>query len=88
MSSPAIRRARDRIKVDPNPAIEGQPVTITVTGPGPWFIAGDPDGEIREYQPGPNNEIELTAPPGRGGGTFTITDGNGTSARIDIESSD
>jgi hypothetical protein len=86
--SPLGPGIRDRLVVEPDPAIEGQPVTITVTGPGPWTIAGNPDGELREYQPDQNNEIELSAPPGRGGGSFTITDGNGTSARIDIRSSD
>ena len=79
---------RNGIVVEPNPAVEGQPVTITVTGPGPWYVAGNPSGEITEYQPNPNNEIELLAPPGQAGGSFTITDYGDppTSARIDIGS--
>ena len=79
---------RNGIVVEPNPAVEGQPVTITVTGPGPWSIAGNPDGEIKEYSPNQNNEIELLAPPGRAGGSFTITDFGDppTDARIDITS--
>jgi len=79
---------RDRIVVDPDPAIEGQPVRITVTGPGPWFVAGNPDGEIVEKVPDQNNEIELLEPPGQAGGSFTITDFGDppTDARIDIVS--
>lgn len=79
-----------RIKVEPNPAQEGQTVTITVTGPGPWFIAGNPGGEIREYTADHNNQIELTAPPGAGGDSFTITDFGDppTDARVDIESTE
>lgn len=76
------------IVVDPNPAVEGQPVTITVTGPGPWYVAGNPSGEVKEYRPDANNEIELLAPPGGAGESFTVTDFGDppTNARIDIVS--
>ncbi|MEZ5963852.1 MAG: hypothetical protein R3F56_08415 [Planctomycetota bacterium] len=76
------------IKVEPNPAIEGQAVTIVVTGPGPWYVAGNPGGEIVEYTPDANNEIELLTPPGQAGGSFTVTDFGDppTNARIDIVS--
>lgn len=76
------------IKVEPDPAIEGQPVTIIVTGPGPWYVAGNPGGEIVEHRPDNNNEIELLAPPGQAGSSFTITDFGDppTNVRIDIVS--
>jgi hypothetical protein len=78
------------IRVEPNPAIEHQPVTITVTGPGPWYMAGNPGGELREVIADGNNEIELAAPPGEAGASFTITDFGDppTNARIDIVSTE
>jgi hypothetical protein len=77
-----------RIDVSPDPAHEGQPVTITVTGPGPWLISRNPDGEIREYQANASGQIELTAPPGAGGESFTILNSEDppAQARIDIVS--
>ncbi|HLU37984.1 MAG TPA: hypothetical protein VK081_01285 [Planctomycetota bacterium] len=76
--------------MDPNPAVEGQPVTITVTGPGPWYVVPNPSGEPKEYKPDAHNEIELLAPPGNAGGSFTITDFGdpATEIRVDIVSSD
>jgi hypothetical protein len=85
-----MARLRDQLEVEPNPAVEGQPVTITVTGSGPWYIGGNPDGELREYRPDRNQEIELTSPPGTAGGSFTVTDFGDppTEARVNIVSSD
>jgi hypothetical protein len=65
---------RGEINVDPNPAVEGQPVTITVTGPGPWYVTGNPNGDIVEYTPNQNLEIELASPPAGAGASFTVTD--------------
>jgi hypothetical protein len=75
-----------RIDVEPNPAVEGQPVTITVEGPGPWLVMGDPDGEVREHEPDSQGQIELTAPPGASGGTFTVMNSADppVSQRVDI----
>ncbi len=79
-----------RIDVEPNPAVEGWPVTITVEGAGPWLIAREPDGAVTEYQPDAQGQIELLTPPGTSGQSFTVTN-SGTppdSARIDIVSQD
>ncbi len=64
----------DGVTIDPNPAIEGQPVRITVTGPGPWYISRDGSGTITEVTPQAAGEIEILSPPGVGGQSFTVTD--------------
>lgn len=59
------------IRIEPDPAVEGQLVTITVTGQGPWYVARNPSGELVEIQPDANGEAEI-ATPGVGGETFTV----------------
>lgn len=61
------------IRIDPDPAREGQPVTITFPHGGPWFVGVDPDGEVLEVSPGEDLQAEI-AIPGEGGETFTVTD--------------
>lgn len=61
------------VKVQPNPPVEGQPVTITVTGPGPFYVSCDPDGPLVKYTPDAHGEIELTSPPGSAGQSFTVS---------------
>jgi len=63
------------IRIDPDPAVEGQPVTITVVGTGPWYVAQDPSGDLVEIKPDANGEVEMTT-PGAGGGTFTVMNGS------------
>jgi hypothetical protein len=65
-------RRDPQISISPNPAVAGQPVLISVPGPGPWYISVDPDGDVHEYNP-TNGEIEIST-PGTGGQTFTVTD--------------
>ena len=62
------------VTIDPNPAVEGQPVRIVVTGPGPWYVSLDGSGAITEVTPQANGEIEILSPPGAGGESFTVTD--------------
>jgi hypothetical protein len=64
--------ARHGIRIEPNPVAEGQFVTITVAGKGPWYVGTDPAGELTEVTPDANGEIEIRA-PGRAGDTYTIT---------------
>ena len=63
---------RHSIRIEPDPAVEGQYVTITVTGSGPWYVARDPGGELTEITPNANGEVEIVT-PGSSGGTFTVT---------------
>lgn len=62
------------IVVDPNPAIEGQPVTINVDGPGPyyWRVAG------QDWQVVPIDEetglARIDVPAGTGGGVLDVSD--------------
>jgi len=62
------------ITIDPDPPVEGQPVIITVPHSGPWYVSGDGSGEVTEHTPNDRGEIELSAPPGHGNDTFTVTD--------------
>lgn len=62
---------RDHIRIEPDPAVEGQLVSITVTGTGPWYVARDPSGELTEITPDANGEVEIRT-PGVGGETFTV----------------
>lgn len=59
------------IHVDPDPAIEGGLVTITVSGNGPWYVVRNPTGEPVPITPDANGEAEITV-PGVGGETFTV----------------
>jgi hypothetical protein len=65
------------IVMDPNPPIAGQPVTITVDGPGPykWCVFGD------EWQPLPidpeTRRATITPPGSAGGGTLGVSDHGG-----------
>jgi hypothetical protein len=79
------------IIVDPNPATEGQPVTITVEGSGPyeWSVFGD------EWQPltidPETRQARITLPPGSGGGVLVVSDNRGPgsdTSSIPINSSD
>jgi len=60
------------VRISPDPAIEGQLVTIILEGSGPWYMARDPDGDLIELQPDANGEAEVQ-PPGSGGDTFSVT---------------
>ncbi len=62
------------IVVDPNPAIEGQPATVTVSGPGPyyWRVAGHPWEEIPIDEE--SGAGRITLPAGSGGGVLDISD--------------
>lgn len=59
----------------PNPPVEGQSVVITVPHSGPWLISRDGSGEYSEVTADSRGEIDLPAPPGTGGQSFTISDG-------------
>ncbi|HLU37793.1 MAG TPA: hypothetical protein VK081_00305 [Planctomycetota bacterium] len=62
------------IVVDPDPAIEGQPATIKVNGPGPyyWRVSG------RDWEEIPIDEERgtgtITLPAGSGGGVLDVSD--------------
>lgn len=62
------------LRIDPDPAVEGQMVTITVpaTAQGPWYVSLDPSGTLTEVTPDAQGQIEIMT-PGRGGDTFTVT---------------
>jgi hypothetical protein len=62
------------IVVEPNPAIEGQPVTVRVTGPGPhYWRTGDLDWEEIPIDEETGRGF-ITLPPGTGGDTLLISD--------------
>ncbi len=67
------RAPSNGVKVQPNPPVEGQAVTITVSGPGPFYVSRDPDGDIVKYTPDAQGEIELSSPPGSAGQSFTVS---------------
>ncbi len=73
------------ITIKPDPAVEGQPVTIHVPEGGTWYVGVDGTGQIVEIKPNDKNEIELTL-SGRGGETFTVTNAGNppTNASFDI----
>ena len=60
------------IQITPDPAIEGQTVSIRLPGAGSWVMARDPDGDLIELHPDVNGMVEVY-PPGAGGDTFSIT---------------
>lgn len=63
---------RAGVRVEPSPPVEGQLVTITVAGPGPWYVATNPTGELVEVRPDTNGEVEIRT-PASAGGSFTVT---------------
>lgn len=75
------------ITIHPNPAVDGQPVTITLPRGGTWHVSVDGSGEVRTIRADENQQIEITlsAP---NGGTFTVSDGANppTDASFDIVS--
>lgn len=66
-------RLQGGVTVNPNPPVEGEALTITVTGPGPFYISRDPDGDLVKHTPDAQGEIELSAPPGSAGQSFTVS---------------
>lgn len=79
---------RGDVTIEPNPALEGGLTTITVPqGEGPWYVSVDGSGELIEIHPDANGQAE-TRIPGRGGETFTVTDGKvpPTEGNFDIAS--
>ena len=81
---------RDNITITPNPPVVGQSVVISVPHAGPWTISLDGSGVGTEVTPNERGEIDLPSPPGRGGQSFTISDGRtpATDASFDIESNE
>jgi hypothetical protein len=79
------------IHVEPNPAPEGGRVTITVDGPGPYFIrvaGSDADWQPLDLDPETNRATIDT--PGRAGGSMEISDLNvvgGDHASVPIDGS-
>ncbi|MEZ5965843.1 MAG: hypothetical protein R3F56_18555 [Planctomycetota bacterium] len=77
------------IRIDPDPAIEGQLVTITLpaSASGPWYVSLDPSGTVTEVTPDGDGQVEIMA-PGVGGESFTVTnfDDPPTGASFDIVS--
>ncbi len=61
------------VSVQPNPPLEGRTVTITLRGPGPWYLSRDPSGTVTEITPDAQGQVEMLA-PGSGGDFFTVTD--------------
>jgi hypothetical protein len=78
------------IVVDPNPAIEGSPVTITVSGPGPYSWAVSPTGEWQTVPIDPETQRgQIVLPAGSGGHVLQISDlaiPNSDSAAVNIDS--
>lgn len=62
---------RSGITIDPDPAIEGRLVRISLPDGGPWYISLDPSGEVQRLNV-TGREAEVVA-PGVGGQSFTIT---------------
>lgn len=62
------------IVVDPNPAIEGQPVTVRVDGPGPhyWRVSGEEWVEIGIDPETGRGTIDV--PPGTGEDVLVVSD--------------
>jgi hypothetical protein len=63
--------------VEPNPAVEGQPVTITVDGPGPysWSVDGQTAWERLPIDP-ETRQGRITLPPSSGGSVLNVSDHN------------
>ncbi|HLU40396.1 MAG TPA: hypothetical protein VK081_13505 [Planctomycetota bacterium] len=63
------------IRVEPDPPREGEPVTITVTGPGPYrySVDGGPWTELPIDEETGSGSIVL--PAGSGGTILDVTDG-------------
>ena len=78
------------ITTQPDPPVEGQSVVISVPHAGPWLISQDGSGVFTEVSANDRGEIDLPAPPGRGGQTFTIADGRDpvTTANFEIQSNE
>ena len=63
------------ITTQPNPPVENQSLVIVVPHPGPWSISLDGSGVITEVTADERGQIDLPAPPGVGGQSFSISDG-------------
>jgi len=61
------------ITVQPNPAISGQTVTITVTGPGPYYVRVGGSGE---------DWTELPIDPDTGEATYRVDAPGGSTIQI------
>jgi hypothetical protein len=76
------------ITVEPNPAVEGQPVVITFPGPGPWFVRreGSSDGWTEVEVDAESNTARLNFPPSPAGGSFSVSDAGtpGTSTSVPV----
>lgn len=70
-----MRRAGE-FEVQPDPPVEGQPVTITFPGPGPWYVRedGSTGGWTEVHVDPESNTARLDAPPAMGGGSFSVSD--------------
>ena len=65
--------SRMSIVVDPNPAIEGQPVTVKVDQPGAYYWR-TPGGDWQRIPIDPEtNSGSLTPPPGSGGSILDVS---------------
>jgi hypothetical protein len=73
------------ILVQPNPAAEGQPVTITVDGPGPyeWGVFGH-GTQTLPVDP-ETGRAQVTLPAGSAGGVLVVTDGESDSTAVNID---
>lgn len=69
----------------PSPPIEGQGVVIYVPHDGPWWVSLDGSGVLTEVRPDSRGEIDLPAPPGSGGQTFTVSDRGDPSTAASFE---
>ena len=78
------------ITTQPNPPLENQSVVIVVPHSGPWSISLDGSGVVTRYTPNERGEVDLPAPPGGGGQSFTVSDGNspGNHATFEISSNE
>jgi hypothetical protein len=79
------------IVVEPNPAVEGQPVTVRVDGSGPYFwrVSGEEWTEVAIDPETGQGRIDV--PPGSGGDTLVVSDRerpNPDNAEVPVNASD